>query len=103
MSNIKIDKDYIYLDSSTSLDFNAIALGYTCDLVAEYFKKEEIKNYIIEVGGEVRTSGINYLKKQKWRIGVENPDETTTSNFNTVIELNLQLPTGEFKYLDPIA
>ena len=27
-------------------------------------------------------------KKKKWRIGVENPDETPTSNFNTVIELS---------------
>lgn len=88
MSNIKIDKDYIYIDSSTSLDFNAIAQGYTCDLVAEYFNQEEIKNYMIEVGGEVRTSGTNYSKKKKWRIGVENPDETLTSNFNTVIEIS---------------
>lgn len=88
MSDIKIDKDYIYIDSSTSLDFNAIAQGYTCDLVAGYFNKEEIKNYLIEIGGEVRTSGSNYTKKKKWRIGIENPDETLTSNFNTVIEIS---------------
>ena len=104
MSNIKIDKDYIYSDSSTSLDFNAIAQGYTCDLVAEYFNKEDIKNYMIEVGGEVRTSGINYSKKKKWRIGIENPDKTPTSNFNTVIELsNMSLATsGSYRnyYLD---
>lgn len=104
MSNIKIDKDYIYLDSSTSLDFNAIAQGYTCDLVAAYFNQEEIKNYMIEVGGEVRTSGKNYTKKKKWRIGVENPDETLTSNFNTVIELSdMSLATsGSYRnyYLD---
>ena len=104
MSNIKIDKDYIYLDSSTSLDFNAIAQGYTCDLVAGYFNQEEITNYMIEVGGEVRTSGKNYTKKKKWRIGVENPDETLTSNFNTVIELSdMSLATsGSYRnyYLD---
>tara|TARA_B100001057_G_scaffold120680_1_gene119337 strand:+ start:21682 stop:22674 length:993 start_codon:yes stop_codon:yes gene_type:complete len=104
MSNIKIDKDYIILDSSTSLDFNAIAQGYTCDLVAEYFNQEEIKNYMIEVGGEVRTSGTNYSKKKKWRIGVENPDETLTSNFNTVLELSdMSLATsGSYRnyYLD---
>ena len=64
MSNIKIDKDSIYLDSSTSLDFNAIAQGYTCDLVAGYFNQEEITNYMIEVGGEVRTSGKIIQKKR---------------------------------------
>ena len=104
MSNIKIDKGYIHLNSSTSLDFNAIAQGYTCDLVAEYFNQEEIKNYMIEVGGEVRTSGINYSKNKKWWIGVENPDETPTSNFNTVIELSdMSLATsGSYRnyYLD---
>ena len=104
MSNIKIDKDSIYLDSSTSLDFNAIAQGYTCDLVAGYFNQEEITNYMIEVGGEVRTSGKNYTKKKNWRIGVENPDEKPTSNFNTVIELSdMSLATsGSYRnyYLD---
>ena len=59
---------------------------------------------MIEVGGEVRTSGKNYTKKKKWRIGVENPDETLTSNFNTVIELSdMSLATsGSYRnyYLD---
>ena len=104
MSSIKIDKGYISLDSLTSLDFNAIAQGYTCDLLAECFNQEEIKNYMIEIGGEVRTSGSNYIKKKKWRIGVENPDETLTSNFNTIIELSdMSLATsGSYRnyYLD---
>ena len=59
---------------------------------------------MIEVGGEVRTSGKNYTKKKNWRIGVENPDEKPTSNFNTVIELSdMSLATsGSYRnyYLD---
>ena len=44
------------------------------------------------------------IPKKKWRIGVENPDETLTSNFNTVIELSdMSLATsGSYRnyYLD---
>ena len=57
-----------------SLDFNAIAQGYTVDLIAEYLEKEGIRNYMVEVGGEVRCLGENYQGK-KWRIGVDKPTE----------------------------
>ncbi len=62
------------LPAGMSLDFNAIAQGYTVDLIAEYLAKEGIDNYMVEVGGEVRCLGTNYQGK-KWRIGVDKPVE----------------------------
>jgi len=62
------------LPKGMSLDFNAIAQGYTVDLIAEYLEKEGIHNYMVEVGGEVRCLGENYQGK-KWRIGVDKPVE----------------------------
>ena len=62
------------LPQGMSLDFNAIAQGYTVDLLAEYLEQEDIRNYMIEVGGEVRCLGNNYQGK-KWRIGVDKPVE----------------------------
>jgi thiamine biosynthesis lipoprotein len=57
-----------------SLDFNAIAQGYTVDVLAKHLEAEGIVNYMVEVGGELRCLGENY-QGQKWRIGVDKPVE----------------------------
>jgi thiamine biosynthesis lipoprotein len=53
-------------------DLSAIAKGYAVDRVAERLKEQGIQNFMVEVGGEVRTLGKN-AKGQAWQIGVEKP------------------------------
>ncbi len=60
------------------IDFNAIAQGMTVDMVAELFHQEKISNYLIEVGGEVRTSGFR-KEQEPWKIGIENPSANDSS------------------------
>lgn len=55
------------------LNFNAIAQGYTSDVIAEYFLSKQISNFIVEVGGELVIHGRNTLKDKPWRIGIDNP------------------------------
>ena len=55
------------------LTFNAIAQGYTSDVIAEYFLSKQISNFIVEVGGELVIHGRNTLKNKPWRIGIDNP------------------------------
>ena len=59
--------------SNTFLDFNAIAKGYAVDVIAEFLEHNGIQNYLIEIGGELRTKGINTNKEQPWKVGVEQP------------------------------
>jgi FAD:protein FMN transferase len=54
------------------IDFNAIAQGYTVDVIADFFKARGITNYMVEVGGEVRAQGHNERGKI-WRIGIDKP------------------------------
>jgi thiamine biosynthesis lipoprotein len=54
------------------LDVNAIAQGYSVDVVCNFFDKEGIRNYLVEIGGEVRAKGTN-AKDQFWRIGIDRP------------------------------
>lgn len=61
-------------DERISLDFNSIAKGYTVDLVAHELEMFGVKDYIVEIGGEVRCRGIN-SKDKAWRVGVETPYE----------------------------
>ena len=58
--------------ASISIDLASIAKGYAVDKVAELIKKEDIKNFLVEIGGEVYASGV---KKDGlyWRIGVNRP------------------------------
>jgi thiamine biosynthesis lipoprotein apbE len=55
------------------LNFNAIAQGYTSDVIADYFRSKQISNFIVEVGGELVIHGRNTLKNKPWRIGIDNP------------------------------
>jgi FAD:protein FMN transferase len=56
------------------LDMNAIAKGYTVDVVAEFFDSRGITDYMIEIGGEIRLKGTN-RNNDKWRIGIDKPVE----------------------------
>jgi FAD:protein FMN transferase len=70
--NGKVIKD----DPDMSLDMNAIAQGLTVDKVAEYLKKQGIKNFLVEIGGEVRAEGTKGGKL--WRIGIDEPDDSNS-------------------------
>jgi thiamine biosynthesis lipoprotein len=59
-------------DTAMQVDVNAIAQGYTVDLIAEFLTSQGIKNFMVEVGGEVRTAGLND-RGQPWQIGIDKP------------------------------
>lgn len=66
------------IESSASLlylDFNAIAKGYTVDVFGNYLESKGLKNYLIEIGGEVRVLGKNLDNGMPWKIGIEMPLE----------------------------
>jgi len=55
------------------LNVNAIAQGYAVDVVAGYLDELGCRNYMVEIGGEIRTHGMNE-KGNFWRIGVDRPE-----------------------------
>jgi thiamine biosynthesis lipoprotein len=59
------------------LDFNAIAQGYTVDVLASFLESKGIRDYLVEVGGEIRAKG-EKLDKTPWAVGIEKPDDTPT-------------------------
>ncbi|NOQ26488.1 MAG: FAD:protein FMN transferase [Bacteroidales bacterium] len=59
-------------DPRVMLDVNAIAQGYSVDVVAEMFEKKGIRNYLVEIGGEVKAKGVNN-KGKVWKIGIDKP------------------------------
>lgn len=56
------------------LDCNAIAQGYTVDLLANFLESKGISNYLVEVGGEVKAKGKKNTTDY-WTIGIDQPNE----------------------------
>jgi thiamine biosynthesis lipoprotein len=56
-----------------TLDVNAIAQGYSVDVVCRYFKSLGLKNYLVEIGGEVMAVGDK--GGAPWRIGIDKPED----------------------------
>ncbi|MDT7525278.1 FAD:protein FMN transferase [Pseudidiomarina sp. GXY010] len=71
-------KPEIYIDLST------IAKGYGVDRVAVLLEQMEITNYLVEIGGEMRTRGTK-PGNQPWRIAIEKP-VTSERSVQRVIE-----------------
>lgn len=54
------------------LDVNAIAQGYSADVVAKYLEDKNIENFLVEIGGEIHAKGKN-PKGQDWKVGIDKP------------------------------
>ncbi len=55
-----------------SLDLSAIAKGYGVDQVAQWLEQQGLGDYLVEVGGELKTAGRN-PDGRLWRVGIEKP------------------------------
>lgn len=81
---IKLTEDKLSKDKpNVALDFSAVAKGYGVDVIAEVLHKDyKINNYMVEIGGEVSTSGVNQ-NAQPWQIAIDAPiiDSTVSERY----------------------
>ncbi len=88
---VKLKEGRIYKDDKRiMLDMNAIAQGYTVDVLSRFLENKDIEDYLVEVGGEVSTKGKNPNNKT-WRIGIDKPvdsNDVPGRNLQAIIELH---------------
>ena len=79
MQYVGLDKVYlnqqdfiVKTDENVYIDFNAIAKGYSVDLIKDLLISMNSNNFLIEVGGELITMGVNE-KNKKWKVAIQNP------------------------------
>lgn len=82
-SENKIRKKYL----DVTFDFNAIAKGYAIDRLAKLMDKKGIKNYLLEVGGELVSKGKNIQNDKLWTIGIDDPQAEEGRELKLVITL----------------
>ena len=66
-------------DDRIMLDCSAIAKGYGTDVVARMLRSRGVNNFMIEIGGEIVTSGVNPDRKP-WRVGISKPSDDPTGS-----------------------
>ena len=77
--NIRIENGKVVKENpAMTLDFNAIAQGYTSDLIARFFESRGVKNFLVDTGGEIMARGEKPDGKP-WIVGIEKPAENMDS------------------------
>ena len=72
---VKIEQGRVLkADPRMMLDCSAIAKGYGVDVVARYLRSRGVENYMVEIGGEIVTHGVN-PQRLPWRVGVTKPTD----------------------------
>jgi len=85
------------LNPNVYVDFSSIAKGYGVDQVAKLIEAKGYQNYMVEIGGEMRVSGING-EQSNWRIAVEKPDASTRAVQRIIQVSNTAIATsGDYR------
>jgi thiamine biosynthesis lipoprotein len=73
MEYVSIREGFVMGDKDgVMLDMNAIAQGYSVDVLSAFLDSMGIVNYLVEIGGEVRTSAKS-PRGTGWRVGIDRP------------------------------
>lgn len=94
---LKLDGSRFVKTSASYVDLSAIAKGYGVDELARIVEAAGAKNYLVEIGGELRAAGRN-IQDQIWRVGIEKPDVTQRIPFTVVPLDNKAMATsGDYR------
>lgn len=88
--NVALEGDKIIKkDPRIQISCSAIAKGYATDIIAHFLDNKGIKNYMVDIGGELVLKG-NNPRKEAWRIGINKPVEDSLA-INQELQITLQL------------
>ena len=90
LDKIQLVNHYVVkADPRMMLDGGAVAKGQACDVVADMLARNGSSNYLVEIGGEIVSHGVN-ARGDKWHIGITKPvedSENRNANGETLQEI----------------
>lgn len=87
---VSIEENNVRKPNGTYLEFNAIAKGYGIDVICEFLESKGVKNYLVDIGGDMRVSGENIEKGKPWSVGIDDPNFNGAQSYSKVISLKDQ-------------
>jgi thiamine biosynthesis lipoprotein len=102
----QVGQDNIRLDGTSSqlmklknlsLDFSSLAKGYAVDQVADWLAGQGLQRFLVEVGGEMRMSGMSG-RGDPWRVAIEQPDSAGRSVATAISLTDVSVATsGDYR------
>jgi len=83
---VKLVGNKVVKGSNVQLNVNAFAKGLGIDVVGRFLETKGIKDYLVEIGGEIRARGKN-SKGKFWRVAIDDPNSDGTRSQSKTIEL----------------
>lgn len=99
MDRIELDakERELLVKQAVELDLSAIAKGYAVDRVALALIKVGLRNFLVEVGGELRANGVN-KNGHHWVIGIETPVQSRRQAYSGVMLKHKSIATsGDYR------
>ena len=87
---IKIENGKVIKENhNMTLDFNAVAQGYTTDVIGDFLISKNVNNFLVDVGGEILARG-HKPNGDLWKVGIEKPAENKDSErvVQEIVELD---------------
>lgn len=76
---IKIENGKVIKENpNMTLDFNAVAQGYTTDMISDFLLSKNVNDFLVDVGGEILARGCK-PNGELWKVGIEKPAENKDS------------------------
>ena len=87
---IKIENGKVVKENpNMTLDFNAVAQGYTADVIGDFLLSQNVNDFLVDVGGEILAKG-HKPNGDLWKVGIEKPAENKDSEriVQEIVELH---------------
>ncbi|ABZ75597.1 ApbE family lipoprotein [Shewanella halifaxensis HAW-EB4] len=79
--------------TKVTLNLSSIAKGFAVDAVTIILEKNHIKDYLVDIGGEIRLNGTN-LNNKSWNVGIDKPFAYSTGQIEIVKLKNRAIATS---------
>lgn len=77
-------------------DLSGIAKGFGVDKIAELLDSLNVENYLVDIGGEIKTKGKNHLRKP-WKVGISTPDDKMGIQKVVLLENKSVATSGDYR------
>lgn len=94
---LKFAKNFKYITKTNSqimLNLSAIAKGWAVDEISALLDNAGYQNYIVEIGGEIKTKGYREGNSEPWIVGINRPSPDASDNVLVISLSNMAVATS---------